>query len=358
MELKTYSPFDLENLRILGRSAKNASIPLMLYWTASGLEFDLRGSTLEIEMEADFETFEPWFCVSLNGHDLIRMPASKGRHLLPVFTGLDPEQPHHIRILRESQAMPNDPACLLAIHALRFDGHLAPLPEPACRIEIIGDSLTSGEGALGGPTDTEWRPIWFSAAKGYPQLTANLLDGEVRVISQSGWGVRSGWDNNPKSSIPAYYSKVCGVVPGKNGNDSEYDFDSWKPDVVVCALGANDLGAMRGAVPYTDPATGLSYRQNRRDLQPLEDAMVSFLQQIRHCNPDAVIIWLFWNKAEPVCSLTRKAVQRRNLEGDAACFSEIVPGMPADGARNHPGIRSHNRTAERIAAILKRYLKP
>jgi hypothetical protein len=55
------------------------------------------------------------------------------------------------------------------LHGLACDGQLAPLPEPACRIEFIGDSLTSAEGAWGCPRDTEWLPLWFAGAKGYPQ---------------------------------------------------------------------------------------------------------------------------------------------------------------------------------------------
>ncbi len=357
MECRVCSPLNLDNLRMLGRQDQCPNLPLKLYWTDSGLEFDLRGSTLDLEVEADYDSLEPWISVAVNGHDIIRMPVGKGRRWISLLSGLDPDQPHHIRLLRESQAMPGDPACMLAIHALRFDGRLAPLPEPKCRIEFIGDSLTSGEGAYGGTADTEWRPIWFAGSKGFPQLTADLLGGEARVISQSGWGVRSSWDNNPANVIPAYYGKVCGTVRGKGGNDAAYDFSTWKPDVIVCALGANDSNAIRSKNAFTDPVTGNVFKQDKANLQPFEDATVDFLKLIRQCNPESPILWVFWEKAEPVCTHIRKAIARRRQDGDENCFFESVPMMRADGARNHPGIQSHGRFAEKLAGMIKGYVR-
>ncbi len=356
MEYRISSMNKPDFIRLLGRTDTNAESPLMLYWTASGLEFDLRGSFLAMELESDYDALEPWISVSVNGHDVVRMPVEKGRRWLQLLNGLDPEKPHRLRILRESQPMGDDERCMLAIHALRHDGDLAPLPEPKCRIEFIGDSLTSAEGAYGSPVDTEWRPIWFAGSKGYPQLTADLLDGEAHVISQSGWGVRSAWDSNPAHNIPSRYDSICSVTHGKGGNAAEYDFHSWKPDIVVCALGANDMNALRSETGYTDPVSGENFRQDRKNLQPLEDAMIDFLGKIRSRNPNSVILWVFWAKTEPVGSLIQKAVTRRNKDGDANCFFEMVSPMRADGARNHPGLPSHARMARKLADILKKYL--
>ena len=265
--LAAYNPFALKNLRLLGRAGDKR--PLHLYWTGSGLEMDLRARELWVELEADYADLEPWISLMVNGRLVLRQMLPKGRHWLPLLRGLDPDKPHHIYLLKESQAMPTDPDSGILVHALRFDGELAPLPEPACRLEFIGDSLTSAEGGMGGPEDSEWRPIWFAGALGYPWTAARLLGGEARVLSQSGWGTRSSWDNDPSCNLPAYYEQVCGVVPegGLGGDHAAYDFASWKPDAVLCALGANDLGAM-GNPARVDPKTGESFRQSREDTAP------------------------------------------------------------------------------------------
>ena len=33
-----------------------------------------------------------------------------------------------------------------------------------------------------------------------------------RAVSQSGWGVLSGWDNNPDHNVPSCYEKICGFL--------------------------------------------------------------------------------------------------------------------------------------------------
>ena len=249
------SPFQIPHCRILGRTASRAEGPLPMHWTASGVLFDLRASSLSVDVEADYTDHAPWISLSLNGQDILRMPLQKGRHTLSLLQGLDPSQPHVVRILRESQAMPADPRCHVLLHGLSHDGALAPLSEPTRRIEFIGDSLTSAEGAWGCPADTEWLPVWFAGAKGYPQRIGDKLNADIRVISQSGWGICSGWDNDPNSRIPKYYRQVCGVTGSRDGGDTAYDFDSWKPNLVVCALGANDWNALRAESGFKDPLT-------------------------------------------------------------------------------------------------------
>lgn len=357
MNTTPQSLFQMDNLRILGRSGGKTDGPLPLHWTASGVAFDLRGSSLSLEVEADYTDHAPWLSLSLNGQDVLRMPLQKGRHTLTLLQGLDPEKPHHIRILRESQAMPDDPACRVLLHGLSHDGILAPLPEPDYRIEIIGDSLTSAEGGWGCPQDTEWLPIWFAGAKGYPQRIGDKLNADVRVLSQSGWGVCSGWDNNPESRIPKYYHQICGVTGSRDGGDAAYDFSTWKPNLVVCALGANDWNALRAENGFTDPVTGEMHKQSMDNLAPLDKGIRDFLADLRKYNPDATIVWMFWAGGDPILSLIRNAVEDRRQAGDTKCFLETMPGMKPDGARNHPGLAQHERLASILAVRLKRYLK-
>ncbi len=350
------NPFALQNLRILGRVGDKR--PLHLYWTGSGLEMDLRGSELWIELEADYEDLEPWVSLMVNDHLVMRQMLPRGRHWLPLLRGLDPSQPHHIYFLKESQPMPTDGRCGVIVHALRFEGELAPLPEPSCRLEFIGDSFTSAEGGLGGPKDSEWRPIWFAGALGYPWQTARLLGGEARVLSESGWGVRSSWDNDPKCNMPAYYEQVCGVVPegGLGGDGAAYDFASWKPDAVLCALGANDSNALNSPARM-DQETGLTFKQSPEDLSPLEEAMVAFLRKLRRCNPGSRLFWVRFGTQGTVNGLIEKSLRRYVAEdGDERCELIDLSPMRPTGARNHPGLDVHAAQAallaERIKALL------
>ena len=72
------------------------------------------------------------------------------RSRVTLFRGMTPGVPKHVRVLKDVQAMHDDPDHFLLIEALAFEGGtFLPLPEPAYRLEFVGNSITSGEGAIG-----------------------------------------------------------------------------------------------------------------------------------------------------------------------------------------------------------------
>ena len=91
---------------------------------------------------------EPWISVLLNGAWIARFPVAAAKARSALFRGLTPGVARHVRVLKDVQAMPDEPDHFLQITALGVrDGEFLPLPAPAYRLEFIGDSITSGEGA-------------------------------------------------------------------------------------------------------------------------------------------------------------------------------------------------------------------
>ena len=125
-------------------------------------------------------------------------------------------KPKHVRILKEVQAMHQDPGHLLQIVGLQYaDGEFQQLPEPKYRLEFVGDSITSGEGTVGAIYEEDWISAFFSAMNTYPRMVAYALSAEYRVVSQSGWGIVTGWDGNVENKIPPFYTQVCGLLTGE-----------------------------------------------------------------------------------------------------------------------------------------------
>ena len=120
--------------------------PLTLFWTASGLEVNVRGGELWVELSADWSMYEPWYSFVVNGEFLSRRMAEKGTHRVCVFRGMNPETVKNVRIVKDTQAMSGDPESLLQICALETDGGFEPVEPRALKLEFIGDSITSGEG--------------------------------------------------------------------------------------------------------------------------------------------------------------------------------------------------------------------
>ncbi len=360
--LKTIEIQEAKNLVVHGRNGVRRQ-PLTLFWTASGLEMNLHGSEIWVEFESDFSLYEQWISVILNGAHIARFPLQKGRIWMPVLRGLDAQKTHHIEIIRDVQAMPTDPDCSLRVHALRYDGELLPVAEKKLRLEVIGDSLTSSEGAIGAKTETDWIAPFFCAAHGYPYLLRQKLNADLRVISQSGWGALTSWDNDPHCAMPLYYDQVCGVLKGEKnaalGAFEPNDFEAWNADVVVVNLGANDSSAFEQG-PWTDPETGIAYKQrknedgtrNAEDVQKLSDAMLNFLVKIRKRNPHAYLIWvhgMFCNTLTEV--VTNMVEEYKRTTGDARVEAFRMPELPASGvgARNHPGLPMHEVAAQALA---------
>ena len=339
--------------------------PLTLFWTGSCLELNVKAGELWLEVEADFSLFEQWAAVVVNGAVVSRLQLPQGRTWLCLFRGMNQDQEKNIRFVKEVQAMPNDPEARLQIHALRTDGSLEPVAQRPYRLEFVGDSITSGEGLAGAKPEEDWIPMFFSAAYGFPMLTADLCGAECRVISQSGWGVRSSWDNDPACAIPRIYTKVCGpLTGGKNralGAMEENDFAAWQPDAVVVNLGTNDGGALSQPARI-DPTTGESFRQTDDEAgqAAFRQAVVDFLKLLREKNPGAYLLWAYGMAARVMAGQLRRAVADYQLEtGDKRVSFLLLPDTVEEtvGSRQHPGRRAHARAAAVLADNLKGFLE-
>ncbi|MEV5029250.1 SGNH/GDSL hydrolase family protein [Paenibacillus sp. LPE1-1-1.1] len=364
--LKEYSLSDLERIKVHGRTTGCRS-PLTLFWTGSAIELNVKSSELWIEVEADYDTYEPWISIVMNSVPVSRQMVTAGRHWVCVFRGMNENAIKNVRIVKDVQPMSADPACSLQIHAVKFNGELLPVEEKPYKLEFIGDSITSGEGAIGAKAEEDWVPMWFSAINNYSAMTAEALNAEYRVISQSGWGVLTSWDNNPHANIPEYYEYVCGLLTGEKnealGAFNENDFDAWQPDVVVVNLGSNDGGAFL-TPEWIDESNGKTYKQrlnedgtyNEEDLASFEKAVENFLFKLRKYNRNAHMVWAYGMLGMPLMPAIYRAVDSYiRKTGDRKMSVFQLPNMTDDtrGSRSHPGRSAHEKAAKELAEYIK-----
>ena len=369
MELQTQTLAQLPQVRALGRHTGRD--PLTLFWTASGMELDFTGSELWVDFFADYEVMEPWVSVELNGAWIARFPVSPGASRMCLFRGMTPGAAKHVRLLKDVQAMHDDPAHLLQITGLEYaEGDFLPLPESAYRLEFVGDSITSGEGALGAVPEEDWIGAFFSAENHYARMTADALHAEYRCISQSGWGIVTGWENDVRHILPPYYTQVCGVAQGARNAalDAQQpnDFAAWQPDAVIINLGTNDNGAF-DTPPWTDPVTGEVHEMrllsngdfHPADAQKIADGTQSFLALVREKNPNALLVWCIGMLGTRIAPVLRQGVEQyRAASGDTRVFLLELPETTPDtvGARQHPGVQNHRQAAQVLTAFLKEQL--
>ncbi|GKX66558.1 SGNH/GDSL hydrolase family protein [Inconstantimicrobium mannanitabidum] len=365
-KLKLYELSDINYLKVHGRTTGELS-PLTLFWTGSAIELNAKGSELWLEVEVDYDIYEPWISILVNSAVVSRQMLTAGRYWVCVFRGMNENETKNIRIVRDVQAMNGDESCSLKIHAVKFDGEFLPIEEKPYKIEFIGDSITSGEGTVGAKPEEDWISMWFSAIRNYTFITAEALNAEYRVISQSGWGVLTSWDNNPHYNIPEYYDKVCGLLTGEKneslGAFKQNDFASWQPNVVVVNLGTNDAGAFNSP-EWKDEETGEIHKQrlnedgtpNEEDLKAFEGAVVIFLAKLRKYNKNAHIVWVYGMLGTPIMPAIYRAVDTYIKETSDKRVSVFQLPNTTDetvGSRCHPGVLSHKKAAKELTEYIK-----
>lgn len=366
--MKTANIFDIPNLRPLGRfheeSARRAGA-LPLLWACSGWEARFTGSALEVLLEADYQGKEPWIAVDVNGAPLIRTPAPRGESTLLLFQGMTAGTVKHVRFWKDTQPMgqDGDPVHRLRVRGLRWEGgEFLPLPEPACRLEFIGDSLTSGEGLAGAREEVDWTPALFRPSQGWPRLTADLAGGEFRLVSQSGWGIRSSWDNDPRRALPDWYEPVCATAGEADlalGAGEPNDFAAWRPDAIFINLGSNDVNAMGISAWHGPDGTRFKQEDTPACRRLIEAAALAFLHKLRRLNPGAKLVWAYGMAGDALRPQLEGAVDRfREETGDREAYYLSLPAAAEAelGSRRHPGPACHEAAAQAAAALLKEIL--
>ena len=359
----------MDNVKILGRVSEEA--PDVLFWTGSRYEMNVRATNLTVHIEADYGMQEQWIAVLVCGVLTCRMPLLRGDNEIIIFRNRNAEETKNVRILKEVQPMPGDGAGYIRLTKIETDGTLKPVAEPACRLVFVGDSITSGEGAIGAKNEMDWVAQLFSGYDNYAYKTAEALSADYQVVSQSGWGVYCGYNNDIHSNIPGIYDRVCAIetVNGEGvfGSMEPMDFSRFEPDVVVINLGTNDSGACNFEA-YTDPETGKVYKLARDESGALnadsaaafQNAAMAFLSKLRECHPKAHLLWVYGMLGTDMEYSILAAVERYRTESgdEQVSYCRLPDTTPESvGARCHPGHLSHERAAETIVTEIRKILE-
>lgn len=363
----TYYPIDETPVKVHGRINK-MTCPLPLFWNHSGVEVNVDGSELWIDLDVDCDYHEPWVYLEINESFIMRQMLLPGEHSICLFRHMAQGVVKNVRFFRDLQAMSDDERCHILVKGFRTDGNFYPVKDKGLRLEFVGDSITSGEGTYGAAEDADWIPMYMSSSRNYATLIEKALDAEVRIISQGGWGVYSGWDNDVRHNIPSIYDKVCGIVKGetneKLGAFERNDFDSWMPNAIIVNLGTNDAAAFDQA-PFEIPGMGTfklrrnaNDTYNEEDVEKIKAAAVDFLKMLRLNNPLSHVVWVYGMIGYDLSLVLADAFNRYRKEtGDYNnTYINLPNTKPEDiGSRFHPGFLSHIRSAEVLTEYLSAY---
>lgn len=346
---------DIPDLFVLGRTSL-FNDDVFVYWVGSGIECNINASEMWISLESVCDAFDNWITIEIDGVLVSRMMLPQGTYNLCVFRKLEKKQ-RNVRILKDNQPPEFEKSCL-KFHSVKTDGVFSKVSHDV-KIEFIGDSITTGEGLVGNQSEMDWKSIWMSFDKNYAKLVSSRLNADFRLISQCGWGVYCGWDNNPYHAIPLIYDKICDVAKcEKEGGSDLYDFNSWSPDIVIINLGTNDSNAFNQPT-WKDDKTCRTFKMrlnddgscSKEDMNAFRNAVLGFLLKVREKNPSAIIIWCLGLFELSVLDCVKSTVEEFSVRNNDKKISFIeLDRMQQNeiGARAHPGVLAHEKMAAKI----------
>ncbi|MDE7299276.1 MAG: GDSL family lipase [Lachnospiraceae bacterium] len=343
-----------ETVKLLGRTQLMLDKNLLCAFSGSGVEFDFTGRKLEVTLQGDSaaNAQHPENCARVAIYvddERVQDIMLTSKRLTVTVTDSEEVQTVRVRIVKLSEtAMSN-----VAIRPIELQGgeSIRPAEDRAHTIEFIGDSITCGYGV-----DDEDRNHHFSTetedvTKAYAYKTAQALDADYSMVSISGYGIISGYTNDPSKKsesqrLPDYYEKLgnssASYGSGIRPQTIKWDFARFVPEVVVINLGTNDA----------------SYcGQDAAKQQEYVDGYVAFLKTIREKNPDAEIFCALGIMGQDLCAAMERACEQYMAEtGDSRVHSlrfAAQDGSLGIAADWHPTEATHAQAAELLAKTIR-----
>jgi hypothetical protein len=305
-------------------------------WTGTSIKANFTGTSLAIKL--DDQRGKNYFNIFIDDerqHPYV-LEAKQGEQTYVISAALKPGN-HSLEIYKRTEGEEG----ATAFKGLLLDEGAKLLPPPARphrRIEIYGDSISTGAGNEGADNGVDHLLSEKNNYWAYGAITARNLNAELHTISQSGIGIMISWF---PFIMPQFYDQLSAV----GDNDTQWDFSKWTPDVVIINLFQNDAW--------------LVDREKR--LQPIPtdaervEAYIGFVRSIRAKYPDAQIICALGSMdatATPKWpGYITAAVARMKKENNDQKLDTIF--FEFTGYGGHPRIAQHKANAEKLTAFIK-----
>ncbi|MBQ7919791.1 MAG: hypothetical protein IJ324_07630 [Lachnospiraceae bacterium] len=345
-----------QNVKLLGRTMLVGE-NLWMAWSATGVEFEFEGKELEVTVlggnaATDYSVDNCFAKIGIYVDD-VRVTTDlvrQSRKKYEIING-DVVRRVKVRVMKLSEA----PMSTIGMEPIVTEGKILPVERCAHSVEFIGDSITCGYGV----DDMDLRHTFSTATedvtRGYAYLTAKELGMDVNIVSCSGYGVLSGYTDDPQVQntaelLPPYYETLGFsrdfFEGGLSPQDVQWDFSGYQPELVVLNLGTNDNSFCQEI-------------QQRWDL--FTERYVAFLQTIRKNNPKAMILCVYGVMEDRIAPTVEKAVEiyREQCGDERITYLYIAPD---DGTRGyavdfHPAPATHALASEVVVEKIKKLIK-
>jgi lysophospholipase L1-like esterase len=312
-------------------------------WSGSTILARFTGSTIGVRLGGPANYYDIRIDGALQPSPLATNPA-KTDYAIPLAAPLAPG-PHELSVFRRTEADYNGSGTTQFLGLLLDPAGgalLPPSPPSSRRLEIVGDSTTTGYGDEGANSSCGFSLATENYDVAYGAVAAREVGADLITIAWSGKGLYRNYAGDKDVTMPVLYGRT---LPADSA--STWDYASFVPDAVVINLGSNDF-------QQGDPG------------QAYVTAYQAFIRRLRQYYPDALIIGAVGPKlsdTQPYSGALATArgyvqgvVSTLNAAGDSrVTFLELPQALPSDGygCGGHANVATHQRMGDTLAAELK-----
>lgn len=329
-----------ENTKLIGRTLTQEGIT-WLPMSGSAVECTVTGTEASVTIAGDGcvysdEKYRPRYGIFVDGELIEDVVMGEPEQTVQLFSGTA-TRTATVKIMHLSEANNG------AVGVKQFDvvssaaKPVKPTAKKDLTIEFIGDSITCAYGVGADNQYVSFETGTEDFSKSYAYLTAQLLDADYSAVCYSGHGIISGYSNdgtaNTDSLVPPVYESVAKL----DAYAVPWDFEANPSDVVVLNLGTND----DTYVTEDLETRGLEY----------QEGYVTFLQQIRACNPDATIVCTLGVMGCTELYPYIEAAVEAFGDPKVFCYQSPTHNITEDGigADWHPSAKTHQLNAYLLA---------
>ena len=253
---------------------------------------------------------------------------------------------HTIRIVKQTGPR----HALACIETVYMTGELSDAPaDRELYIEVIGDSITSGQGTAGNLNATDIYAgtticDYADGTKTYAYRTAEAFDADCSVISESAIAMDGSWFRNNRRTIFDHYNSCSYNREWADKETYAFDFENARvPDLVIINLGTND-DALRNnsSAPVATTA------------EKTKTAVKELITLIRSkYGNDVPIVWASGMLGRSSVTWTAIDTAIAELGGESAKIYTVT--LPGDnvGQSSHPSAQAHENAANTLIAFIK-----
>jgi lysophospholipase L1-like esterase len=254
---------------------------------------------------------------------------------------------HLLRVYKATEAQ-NGLVVINYIKALKVQRVAAP---PRKKVEFIGNSITCGFGSDFKEIPCSSSVKWYdqhNAYWSYASRIARSLGVDFTLSAISGAGIYRNW-NSEGPTVPQQYE----LTYLRFDSLKKWNFSNYVPDMVLIALGTNDLSDGDGKTPRTS-----------FDSSIFVSTYIKFIKSIYNHYPGAQIVlltspMLIGAKAQKLLSClqaVRLSVTELNVSLRKIKVFEFKP-MHATGCQGHPSMQEHEELSNELLPFMKQVLK-